>query len=644
MPGAGLSGICGIVHFDGRPVDPADLKRMTDAIVHRGPDGVGQRIGGPVGLAHLKLQTTPEAAHENQPLSNEEETCWLTFDGRIDNRSELRAALLTKGQSVRDDTDAELVLKAYEAWGEECPKQLLGDFAFAVWDARQRRVFCARDHMGTRPFYYHRSGEFFAFGSEIRALLAIGRIPVRLNESRLVDYLVEELDRDDQESTFYQDVRRLPAGHTLVVAGDRLSIADYWPLDSVPELKFKNLDECGEAFRSIFVEAVRCRLRSSHRVGAALSGGIDSSSIVCTIREKLASELKEPLHTVSLVDTDETKCVETPYIREVLQGGRLVPHIVRSDEVHCVDREMADSDEPFEFDRYFTYWFTFLAAKSAGMRVFLDGVGGDEITPPYPYLSTLIRTLQWRAVVSELHCGKKIGESPWRSLLSQGLAPLFPATYRLARLLIRGRSSPMIPPESLIDPNFARRMGVRCRLDTRVRPIWSAARRASSLHALSFRSGTVAFAFEHYGRMAALNAIETRHPFTDRRIVEFFVALPLCQKTYAPLHKRVIRAGMAGVLPEKVRGRTAYGHPGRAFLQGLHGLSAEAQSIRNQRSLDSPQSCVSKDKLVTAIEDGAAKGAYSVWQVAALEAWLKNKKFHKNNGRGGKTNGQPKAA
>ncbi len=214
--------------------------------------------------------------------------------------------------ALRDDSDAELVLRAYECWGEDCPNRLLGDFAFAIWDARNQRLFCARDYVGVKPFYYHRSASFFAFGSEIRAVLALDAVPRRLNESRLADFLVEELDREDEESTFYQDVQRLPAGHSLTVSPGRFAVRDYWNLKAPPVLKLGSLREYGEAFREIFVDAVRCRLRSTHPVGSTLSGGIDSSSVVCTIRELLAAELKEPLHTISLVDADESKMRRDP--------------------------------------------------------------------------------------------------------------------------------------------------------------------------------------------------------------------------------------------------------------------------------------------------------------------------------------------
>ena len=564
-----MSGIIGLYNLDGRPAEPLLLERMARTIARRGPDGIRYWLNGPVSLGHLLLQTTPESAHEKQPLTNEDSALCLTLDGRIDNRTELRSLLDSKGLPLRDDTDAELVLRAYECWGEECPNRLLGDFAFAIWDARNQRLFCARDYVGVKPFYYHRSASLFAFGSEIRALLALDAVPRRLNESRLADFLVEELDREDEESTFYQDVQRLPAGHSLTVSPGRFDLRDYWDLKAPPLLKLGSLREYGEAFREVFVDAVRCRLRSTHPVGSTLSGGIDSSSVVCTIRELLAAELKEPLHTISLVDADESKCGETPYIREVLRGGGLTPHIVRSDQVSPMTEQMADSDEPFEIFTYFTNWFGFAAAKKAGVRVLLDGISGDHIIPPYTYLATLLRSGQWNTLRRELSFGsREFGESRLSILRTHALAPMLPGLFEVWRRL-RGRKPRPYPEGSCINPDFALRMRIPERFELKRRKLWAASRDIGTLHSWSFTCGILPFFFEHSGRLAATLGVEARHPFSDRRVIEFFLSLPLHMKTYTPLPKRVIREGMRGILPEMVRGRTLLADTGGAFMTSL---------------------------------------------------------------------------
>ena len=571
-----MSGIAGFYHLDGCPADPGLLRSMLNAIAHRGPDGVRDWIGGSVAFGHLQLRTTPESVHEKQPLTNLDASFCLTMDGRIDNRLELKRLLASKGLPPRADTDAELVLRAYECWGKDCPNRLLGDFAFAIWDAGKRQLFCARDPVGVRPFYYHRSASLFAFSSEIRAVLALAAVPRRLNESRLVDYLVDELDREDEESTFYRDVQRLPAGHSLTVGPAHFAVRDYWDLKAPPVLQLRSLEEYGEAFREVWVEAVRCRLRSTHPVGSTLSGGIDSSSVVCTARELLPAELKEPLHTISLVDADESKCGETPYIREVLRGGRLTPHIVRSDQVSSMAEQIAEADEPFETAGYFPNWYGFAAAHQAGVRVLLDGTSGDHMTPPYSYLATLVRSLRWNAVRKELSFASKT-YGDWRlpTLVRFGLAPMMPRLFVAARCVVRGRKTAPYPKDSLINRDFAVRMKILDRIERRRSTIWKASRDIGTLHSWSFTCGVLPGFFEPTARMAATLGIETRHPFSDRQVIEFFLSLPLEMKTYGPLPKRVIRAGMKGVLPEVVRNRRLYAHPGAAFQTALLRRHAE---------------------------------------------------------------------
>jgi asparagine synthase (glutamine-hydrolysing) len=397
-----VSGICGIYNLDGRPADPDSLLRMTNALAHRGPDGIGRTILGSVGIGQLVLQTGRESVGDRHPATNEHRKICLTFDGRLDNATALKEELERNGIPIIGDSDAEIVLGSYQCWGENFPIHLLGDFAFALWDGQIRRLFCARDYVGVRPFYYYPGPSLFAFASEIRALLALESVPRRLNESRLVDFLVESLDREDKEATFYRDILRLPAGHSLTVSARGLVIKNYWNLKAPATLRLRSLQEYGDAFREVFVEAVRCRLRSNHRVASTLSGGIDSSSVVCAARELLATERREPLHTISLVDADQDRCGETPYIREVIEGGRLVPHILRSHQLDGLEGAMAEADEPFEIGRYFLNRFLFSTCRSAGARVLLDGISGDHIIPPYHYLGILIKSLAWKMLYSEL--------------------------------------------------------------------------------------------------------------------------------------------------------------------------------------------------------------------------------------------------
>lgn len=224
-----MSGIAAIYNLNGRPLERALLGRMTDVIAHRGPDGSGLFVDGAVGLSHQMLRTTPESLREEQPLADETGDLILTLDGRVDNRDELKAELNAKGLELRADTDAELVLRAYQAWGEECPQRIIGDFAFVIWDKRNQRFFCARDPMGIRPFYYYVDDRTFLCGSELRQILEHPTVRREPNEGMVGEYLSAVIV--DTEETLYRGVFRLPGGHALLVQPGRVRKYRYWNVE-----------------------------------------------------------------------------------------------------------------------------------------------------------------------------------------------------------------------------------------------------------------------------------------------------------------------------------------------------------------------------------------------------------------------------
>src|SRR2546422_5671131 len=348
---------------------------MLARLAHRGPDGAGVWSEGTVGLGHRLLHTTPESLRERLPLASGDGTLVLTADARIDNRAELLGAL-DRGVEA---TDAELILAAYERWGERCPEHLLGDFVFVIWDARRAALFCARDHFGVKPFYnHHAPGRLFAFASEIKGLLALAEVPRRLNETRVADYLVPLLE--DKVITFYEDILRLPPAHRMTVTREGVRTEQYWALDPEREIRMKSDEEYADAFREIFTEAVRCRLRSAFPVGSMLSGGLDSSSVVCVARQLLQQNGGNRFHTFSIVFDDVPECDERRYVEAVLAGGGADPHYIRGDllsPLGDVDRFLDHQDEPLSVPNLFLYWAACRLASESGMRVFLDGVDGD---------------------------------------------------------------------------------------------------------------------------------------------------------------------------------------------------------------------------------------------------------------------------
>ncbi len=390
-----MSGIAGIYFPDGRPVEADRIRRMTDAQANRGPDAAGCWTGKHIGLGHRALWTTPEAKQERQPHQDAAASLVITFDGRIDNREELVRLLRSAGCPPREDTDVEIALRAYQCWGEASAERILGDFAFAIWDGTRNTLFCARDIFGTRPLYYHhRPGMAFSFASTPDALFAGGVVSRELNEARIADYLVSELEGIDKTSTFFKDVFRLPPAHTATVASGGMSIKRYWQPEPGPELRLASDREYEEAFLEPFTEAVRCRLRGGDRVSSMLSGGLDSSSIVGVARALRREAGGPPLRTYSVMSREPAACIETRAIQEMLKLDGLNPVTLSADQLPDLFPELTEQtwhlEEPFDYHMIVPRSL-YILARRQGVRVMLDGIDGDSVLSEGMFLPRLVR-------------------------------------------------------------------------------------------------------------------------------------------------------------------------------------------------------------------------------------------------------------
>lgn len=355
-----MSGFAGLYYRNGRSVTEEDVTRMTDRLSHRGPDGDGVWCSKSIGLGHQLLQTTPESRYEHLPRVSDTGDVAITADARIDNRRELFDVLDIATPPERTP-DSHLIVAAYEKWGEQCLEQLVGAFAFVIWDGRNERVFCARDHLGIKPFYYYQAEDVLAFGSEIKALLCLEEVPRRLNETRIGDYLTSTFH--DTESTFYEDVLRLPPAHSLTVSPRRTSLQEYWSLDPSRTIALDSDEEYAERLCELFTEVVRCRLRSIHPVGSTLSGGLDSSSVVCMAQQLLADKPDETsnseLQAFSAIFDDVPESDEREYIDHVLERTGLDTHYVHADQISPLvdfNRVSWHEDEPFFTPNLFIHW------------------------------------------------------------------------------------------------------------------------------------------------------------------------------------------------------------------------------------------------------------------------------------------------
>ena len=293
-----MCGIAGTVHFDGRPADPELLGRMADALRHRGPDGSGIHIDGPVGLAHARLSIL-DLAGGSQPMCNEDRTIWVTYNGEIFNYVELRDELRHKGHVFATSSDTEVLVHLYEDEGPACVRRLNGQWAFAIWDQTRRTLFASRDRMGVRPFFYTVVNGEFVFGSEIKALLAHPGVDAEIDRVTLDQIFTFWAPLPPR--TIFRNIFQLAPGHSLIVKNGQLEDRPYWQIDYEPSEQngCSDDEQKAEKLRWLLADATRLRMRSDVPVGAYLSGGLDS-----TVVTALAKTSSPSLQTFSVTFDD----------------------------------------------------------------------------------------------------------------------------------------------------------------------------------------------------------------------------------------------------------------------------------------------------------------------------------------------------
>jgi asparagine synthase (glutamine-hydrolysing) len=382
---------------------------------------------------------------------------------------------------------------------------------------------------------------------------------------KVADHLVGMFE--DRAITFYRDIYRLPAAHSMVVSREETRVRPYWSLDPARELRLRSNEEYAEGFRELFTKVVRCRLRSAFAVGSMLSGGLDSSSIVCTARNLLAEEGDRRLHTFSAIfpslpETDLRRIDERPFIAAVLAMGGVEPHYVHADRLSPLvdlDRVLWYEDEAVLAPNLYIHWALYRAAHHEDVRVLLDGIDGDTtVSHGLEYLADLTRRGKWKTLVMEATALSRNSNSsfrPRRIIWQYGLKPLLPEPTLQIRRLLGGRPLPMGAAKTVINPVFARRIGLAERAQTLRKNGSRPARNARGVHWRGLTSGLVPAALEMADRAAAAFSLEPRYPFFDRRLMEFCLALPPDQKLHQGWTRAVMRRAMANILPHEVQWR-----------------------------------------------------------------------------------------
>lgn len=577
-----MSAIAGIMFFDDRPLPTELIKRMTSDMAQRGPDGIHHWQQGGAAFGHCMLCTTTESLHEHQPLMLEDGSAVLVFSGRIDNRQQLRRDLLAHDLPLRDNTDAELVLRAWQCWGDDSPDHLLGDFVYFVWCSRSRRLFGARDVAGVRHCYYAAGKGWFAFSSEMQPLFSTGLLQRRLNKDFLYDYLGDQFDRIDGSNSWFDGVQRLPLAHCIVVTPDSCRSWRYWKVEHQPQQNFSSMQQCREGFVEVLTQAIDCRLRSNGPVGVMLSGGMDSSSITGVISKRLQHRLQQPLHSYSLVGADREHCLDWQHIQTMLADNpHLSPTIIDSNltfaQCHRLVEQIAQLDNPHAMMEALAHLPIAEAAQARGCRVLLDGFASDMLfQSPEASLELAFRYRKWTsvpAIVAGWHRHRVSGLSG--NLLRLAVRELLPsALAEHARRYNRQRRHRLELENSIANSLLRRphalaylndRQALRRQLDE---PLLAARPLAPELPA--FLRPMLGYAYEVNEPLFARHHVELRGPFCDRRVLEFAFAMPLEAKLSSGWTKAFLRECMEGFFPDSVRyRRQVFGHPGADFMQTL---------------------------------------------------------------------------
>lgn len=614
-----MCGIVGIWNTDGRPVDRAEMDIFTDTLAHRGPDGRGVHVDtdASLGLGHRRLSILDLSDAGRQPMSYADGRYWITFNGEIYNFLELRAELQGLGYAFRTETDTEVILAAYDRWGDECQLRFNGMWAFAVWDRRERALFLSRDRFGIKPLHYGWNGKRLAFASELKAFLALECFDGSFDEEMVAFSVMNPSLVEGVERTMLKGFSRLLGGHSLrLKAGGRPEIRRWWnTLDHLEEPS-GSYSRQAERYRELLFDACRIRMRSDVALGTSLSGGLDSSSVLCVLAaiqakgtglERTPSDWQSAF-IARYPGTDQD---ETEYANAVVAktGTRARHRTIRPQDVISRMDDIIYHQEDVS-DVHVGPWQMYEAQRKDGIVVSVDGHGGDEalagywyyvremmmdaLAPPVPRpiaFARLRRTLigmyanpaaatipttsqAWRQYIWPLLAGRMHDRAhDWFGTLVSTLRRLGPGyavlrgAYRRVATAVASPSNPPSSPGWLAHRPEGIELPVLAQDADRVKDrdvLFKAMYR--DFHGVALPTN-----LSSYDRLSMAHGVEVRCPFCDWRLVTYSFSLPSSCKVHDGYTKRILRDALKNVLPPVIRRRKTkigFANPQREWLGG----------------------------------------------------------------------------
>lgn len=623
-----MCGIAGIYNFE-KTVSEAWLKKMTDIMEHRGPDDEGFYVKDNIGLGHRRLSIIDLSSQGHQPMSNEDESLWIVYNGEIYNFIDLHNELEKRGHVFKSNTDTEVVLHSFEEWGFDCLNRFNGMWAFAIWDVKKKQLFCSRDRFGVKPFYYFFNGITFAFASEIKALISCPFIKKEPNEKAIHSYLLL-MNRDYGDATFFSNIKQIEPSHYLLVDSRGIKINRYYQLpfnSNFGEFQEKKADKYSQQFMGLIEDSVRLRLQSEVSIGSNLSGGLDSSAIVCLINRLLqkkgvAQEVIGRRQKTFSSCFEDARFDERKYIEKIFTKINIDSHYVfpSSDNLwREMDNLIYHQEEPFISTSIYAQWCVMKLAKENGVKVVLDGQGADELFGYPPQISSYFIQMILSGEISHfLEEFNKSLSTYSISNLGNDVLNRFLRYYLPRKLILSLRKT------AIKNLNFIRKDFVSKYKYDEITSRHSLINLQNTLHEGVMKHGLrTLLNYEDKNSMA--HSMEARVPFLDYRLVEFVFSLPAAYKIHGGWTKYLLRRAVKDMLPQE----TCWRRDKMGFVTSeIIWLRETKNTIKDIFRSDNFQSrdYVDRKKILNNIDQSLYKkdmGLSELWRFINLELWLR---------------------
>ncbi len=609
----------GIWNFDGRPVDRKLIEHLSESLTQQGPDGESRYVDGSVALLYRPFHTTAESRREKQPYISYPGFV-VTWDGRLDNRDDLIADLRSSLEA--EPTDVAIVAAAFDRWDTDCFRRIVGDWAASIWKPEQRELLFAADYMAIRHIFYYLKNDRIWWSTDLSPLVLLSGDKFHIDDDYIAGYFAHD---PDAHLTPYREIREVPPGQFVRIRRGDASVERYWQFSPRSRIRYKTDAEYEEHFRCVFRQSVRRRLRSDSPILAELSGGLDSSSIVCMADDIIANEGKHlpRLDTISYYDNTEPNGDDSIYFQKIEQKrGRVGIHIDGSKlgsstaSLKCpefcplpgalgIGQKIGDERAD--------------AVRGGGYRAVLSGLGGDEflggVPDPRALLADLIVQFKFVSLAQQLTAWSLVKRRPWIQLLCQSAIDVLPAS--LGQYVVKEAKV-----ESWIRKDFAKRTRLAVRqLDVDEHfGLWLPTRR-------SYIGGVLAMACKLARYTPSVSALEeARYPYLDQTLIEFILSIPASQLLRPGERRSLMRRSLAGIVPQEILSRRTKQVGARTPILVLERHWDELQNVY-ETCLSSGLRYVHEDQFLKVISDARAGKTVPLVRVLSaisLELWLRD--------------------